>query len=596
MRSRFPAFSSRALQRHLGMPEKAELWTAAFLFVAAIFCKLWNVFRYQFDSDESQHLHVIWAWTHGFVQYRDVFDNHMPLFQLLCAPLLALMGERAAVLYWMRLLMVPLYLLTAWCLYRLGAVAFSRRTGVWAVGLLAGMSVYQFCSTEFRTDNLWALLWFLCLLVLVRNPFTVQSFITGGLLLGLCFAVSMKTLLLLAAIVSAMGVAIALVGWRRLDLSARQVSLGAGVFVLCAAIVPALVMTFFAVKGVWPYFVHDVFAHNIEPTDRTGYLNLILLAAGLPVLLYGTRRFIRHETDPIVAFRHAFLLFVCGAYFLLMRSAWPHATRQNYLPFFPLLSLLCAAGLVQASEKLQARGPGSLRWIVRRFSLPAMVAVLVMFLDLGLRLPTTDETASEMNLVRDVLVLTKPRDYVFDCKGETVFRSRCVPDVFETITLGHMARGEVTHDIARRCIETNTRVAVIGGDIPRSDEDFIEANFLPVGNEVRVAGHFLPPVSAAHAAIPFHISMADDYEVLSATGPAAGLLDGTPLTGPRFLSAGEHAFEPDHPGPPLAVLWARAAGLHFSPFQPSANEHPIRSAEMHPPFLRPVHLFGRRSL
>ena len=46
--------------------------------------------HYQFDSDEPQHLHVIWGWVHGFVQYRDLFDNHMPLFQIVLAPVVAL--------------------------------------------------------------------------------------------------------------------------------------------------------------------------------------------------------------------------------------------------------------------------------------------------------------------------------------------------------------------------------------------------------------------------------------------------------------------------------------------------------------------------
>ena len=174
--------------------------------------KIWNVFLYQFDSDESQHLHVIWAWTHGLVQYRDVFDNHMPLFHLMCAPLLGILGEHPADLYWMRLLMVPLYGLSAWCVYRIGTIVFSRRIGLWAMLLASGISVYHFCSTEFRPDNVWTLLWFLCLLVFVSNPFAFRSFMVSGLLLGLCFAVSMKTTLMLAAILSAIGIAIALTG------------------------------------------------------------------------------------------------------------------------------------------------------------------------------------------------------------------------------------------------------------------------------------------------------------------------------------------------------------------------------------------------
>src|ERR1700676_214435 len=47
------------------------------------------------NSDEPQHLHVVWAWANGMLPYKDVFDNHSPLFQAISAPLFALLGKRA---------------------------------------------------------------------------------------------------------------------------------------------------------------------------------------------------------------------------------------------------------------------------------------------------------------------------------------------------------------------------------------------------------------------------------------------------------------------------------------------------------------------
>src|SRR5437764_6107074 len=76
-----------------------------------------SFFRYRFDSDEPQHLHVAWGWTAGLVQYRDVFDNHAPLFHILSAPLLRLLGERENILAYMRAPMVPLFVIvivTTW--------------------------------------------------------------------------------------------------------------------------------------------------------------------------------------------------------------------------------------------------------------------------------------------------------------------------------------------------------------------------------------------------------------------------------------------------------------------------------------------------
>jgi hypothetical protein len=295
-----------------------------------------------------------------------------------------------------------------------------------------------------------------------------------------------------------------------------------------------------------------------------------------------------------VAFRRAFLCLACGTYFLLMQTVWRHATRQNYLPFFPLLALICVAVLFNASEKLRERS--LLPHLLLQFPLAAIVATLVMFLDLAPRLPVTDEAADEIGLVRDVLTLTTPDDHVYDCKGETVFRPRSVRYVLETITLGRIERGEIAYDVERCCLETHTRVAVIGGEIPKKDESFIDANYVPVGHDVRVVGSLLKPASSANETIHFRVSLPDRYEIIAQNSAVIGLLDGTQYEGARFLGAGEHRFEPGTPSPPLAVLWAPAAERHFNPFNHSANADPVRAAETHPPFLRPAVAFKHWSL
>jgi hypothetical protein len=96
---------SSAVARRGELTHAAPYAGAAALLVLRIYCAL----TLPTNSDEPQHLHVVWAWTEGLLPYRDVFDNHAPLFQLLCAPLLAWLGERAAIVARMRLSMIPLY-------------------------------------------------------------------------------------------------------------------------------------------------------------------------------------------------------------------------------------------------------------------------------------------------------------------------------------------------------------------------------------------------------------------------------------------------------------------------------------------------------
>src|SRR4051812_14792198 len=118
-------------------------------------------FRYRFDSDEPQHLHVAWGWTRGLVQYRDYFDNHTPLFHLLFAPLLALLGERADILLYMRAPMLIFWAVVLACTFILARRFYDARIAAAATVLLSLFPPFFLKSLEFRNDNLWSALWML---------------------------------------------------------------------------------------------------------------------------------------------------------------------------------------------------------------------------------------------------------------------------------------------------------------------------------------------------------------------------------------------------------------------------------------------------
>src|SRR5947209_10427369 len=93
-------------------------------------------FHYRFDSDEPQHLHVAWGWTAGLLQYRDVFDNHAPLFQILTAPILRIVGERPDVLLFMRVPMLLPFAAIVAGTYILGRRLYSHHIAIWSAVLL----------------------------------------------------------------------------------------------------------------------------------------------------------------------------------------------------------------------------------------------------------------------------------------------------------------------------------------------------------------------------------------------------------------------------------------------------------------------------
>lgn len=582
-----PSLARRAAD-YFGMTGRIELLIAALLSALLLLIRFWDIFRYRFDSDESQHLHVVWAWTQGLVQYRDAFDNHMPLFQLLCAPLLGLVGQHANDLFWMRLLMCPLSLLSGWMLYRLGAVVFSRRVGIWGAILVSYYAPYQLCSTEFRPDSLWALLWLLCLFVLMNGRLSVRRSLAAGLMLGLCFGVSMKSTIMLLTLGLAATMALLTVGWRRVGLREKEIAANLAAFLGAAAIVPVAIATFFAAKGIWPQFRYCVFEHNLvsaAPSAKTN-LHLLILPATLPILFWLTRNLAAGEMQVGPAFRRAFFFAITGAYPIVLFSFWNHITRQDYLPFSPLVALF----LVELLLSRPALLPFGSRWRTpyltsKRvyFPAPAVAALCLLLLNLGPQLPRRNEARREIALVREVLALAQPSDYVFDRKGETVFHPRSFYYVMEGLTLERLKRGLLVDDVDQRCVETRTCVAVVGGGMPKEDRNFLETNYFQVGPGVRVAGYLLNPKTPAAPDIQFNVAIPAPYEVVASHSSVAGLLDGVPYQGSRFLAPGQHDFRPANPGQLLALVWSQAAERHFTPFSrvALASHHSARAGHAH---------------
>ncbi len=109
----------------------------------------------RFDTDEAQHLHVVWGWAHGMLPYRDFFDNHVPLFHVLCVPFYLLMGDRADLLIWARMAMLPIFLLCLLCAWMTARAVFGQRAALWtAVGVCLWPQFLD-CTAQFRTDDLW---------------------------------------------------------------------------------------------------------------------------------------------------------------------------------------------------------------------------------------------------------------------------------------------------------------------------------------------------------------------------------------------------------------------------------------------------------
>jgi hypothetical protein len=589
---------------------RREKWIAGILLVLALALRCFYIFHYRYDSDEPQHLHTTWGWTQGLLQYRDFFDNHTPLFHILFSPLVAALGERTNILDFMRFAMVPLWFVCWWCVWKIGAALFSRRVGMWATVLISLLPWWFFPALEYRTDNLWTPLWLGAVATFVCGTYSRRRAFAGGMLLGLCFAVSLKTSLL-CAVLALVTVVTPLIVARRLDFTLPGRVLAAVWPVLAGMVIaPALVAGYFAMRGAWAPFLYGTIQHNILPDvdsrNHPLYLRFVFPVA-LPFLLAAAVWIARRAPDDARALRRAGLFLLAGFYFTGLYTFWTLLTRQDFLPFYPLLAVLAAAGLLCLSARFLPRHQ-------------ACVLVALGLLEIGLvlggrppfkmytvksegdlskatgtamlvvtgKIAWVDETQREREILDEVLQLTKPGEYVMDFKGESVFRRRAFYYVMEPLTYYRMRHEMIPDTVAEDLVRTHTYV-VLNQDrwYPKKGAEFIGQNYLAVGKlpkdlrgfpfldfgsivvagRMRVAGKVIANrPTAEKETIRFEVAVPASYVLRGDNGHVlSGTLDGTPLTGPRDLAAGPHEFKPDAPDTQVAIFWSRAAELGFLP-------------------------------
>ncbi len=529
---------------------RGERATVVGIAVLSLIVRALAYFRYRFDSDEPQHLHVAWGWTAGLLQYRDLFDNHAPLFHMLTAPILRLVGERADVLLYMRAPIVLLFAVVLACTYILGGRLYSNTVGIWAVILLSLFPVFFLKSLEYRTDNLWVALWCVSLVVLTGGQLTNGRMFIFGLLLGAAAATSMKTSLLIITLAMS-----ALVAWlfgheeRNLRIVVPAV--------LGILIVPAIVAGYFAARGAWRNLLYSVIEFNAQIASSTPARDLwIKRATFVPVVLLilwiAWRKRPPAQHDPIVGWRF-FFAFATAFFSVALLSFWILISPRDYLVVLPLLAIFFAAAI----DRLDIRLP---LYIATSF----IFVGAIWYYTHGFE----DGTTEHITMMGQVLGLTRPGEPLLDLKGETIYRQRPYYYIFEFITRRLMYRGVITDTIPEDVVRTQCHVAQADGVFfaPRG-RAFLRENFLDVGR-LRAAGQWIQDDGSFTIAVP------GSYVILISAGEATGALDGSPYRGQRMLATGRHTFVTSGVKELLACLWAPAFIRGYSPFHLRDREFP----------------------
>ena len=479
-------------------------------------------FRYRFDSDEPQHLHVAWGWTQGLLQYRDLFDNHAPLFHILTAPLLAMVGERTTVLFWMRLPMLVLWAVVLWATFVIARLLYDERVAAWAALIHAVIPTFFLKSLEYRTDNLWNALWMLAAVTLMSGRFFL-----AGLLLGLAMTTSMKTTALILTLLMAAAIA-------------RTLQRGYVLLLAGTVIPPALVALYFWWRGAWASLVYCVVTYSGEVAATWDPMAVWLRRAfWIPAMIATV--VIARQYREVPRWRY-FWGVATAAFAINMASFWILLSPRDMLPFLPFLAIFAVAALRQRPALITA------------------TAVVCLALTTYYANNFRNGTRQYTTMLNQVLKLTRPGEPLMDLKGETVYRRRPYYYIFEAIGRRVLQRHMIPDNVPEAIVDARCYVTQADGPFfSARTRQFLREQFLDVGR-LRAAGSLIRDDGTFTIAVP------GDYVVIDHQGQAAGTLDGTPYAGPRPLAAGLHRFARASAGEGVAVLWAPAFQRGFSPF------------------------------
>ena len=541
----------------------------SFLVLAALVLglKVLAIYHLRSDSDETQHAHVVWGWVTGGLQYRDFFDNHMPLFHMACAPLMALFGERADIMVLLRWAMFPLYLVSLWAVYRLTALLYSCRAAPWTTLCAAALWKFFYTSTEFRTDQLWTAFWLLSLVVAVGGNFTVRRAFAFGLLAGLSGAVSVKIVPLMVGLGTATVVAMAL-AWRRGDRTGLAQTVAALAAMAAGAVIaPAAMVLYFWWHGAFWNMYYCVLKHNLAPgLKRWGHLwvNRGYYPLSLPVLAAFGWLIFRQTPETRLAVRRTIILLTPWFYLTLLLSYWPDITREDDLPYIPLTPLSAIPLLVLAGAAVRNE---QWRRNLLTYGLPAVALCDVAF-TWQMQNLREDRLRVTTHNIADVLALTKPDDYVMDDKGDYVYRRRAYYWVLEPITKTWVRLGKIPANIPQRLTETGAKICSMQIGRPGSlAAQFIVSNYIlfdPQTRDMGVLGKIIGS-GAADGTFSFDVIIPQTYAVVTETGRLAGELDGKPYTAPVWLEAGKHEFHRTEGAGRTAIFLDDAYAKGYSP-------------------------------
>jgi hypothetical protein len=265
----------------------------------------------------------------------------------------------------------------------------------------------------------------------------------------------------------------------------------------------------------------------------------------------------KHDAQPDRGRRRLFFLAVTGFFCPLLFSFWPLVSKQDFLPFYPLLMLTVACPLVGLGKWIESKTRLPI------FLFPFLIVCWQVASILRAHPPLKQTNQENVQIIADTLNLTHRGETVLDAKGQTIYRPRPYYYVFEQLTREQVERGELLDDAPTRLIAARTPVVIESHWLTQATGRFVTQNYISVG-AVLVLGKRVAPKPVGQ--VNFEIVIPEKYTVVGRNGQVSGTLDGMDISGPHDLSAGTHDLVLSSPEQSVAIVWSRAIEKGYSPF------------------------------
>lgn len=491
-----------------------------------------------FDPDEFAYLHWTWLVAHGFYPYRDFFFYIIPGFPWLLSPILWLTGESTNFLLASRIFMVFIYGSCAGAVYTMTKKIIDRNLAPNAgmtTALLTTLIFLTFPVTidktiDIRPDMAMLLLFFTSAW-LILQPEKVRPFEAKILISGMVFGGSVLVLpKILFSLPALMYLLVSHNNFIRPGLALRQaqgkhqgvVFNSLPTWIMGAGIVGLGFVGYLVIHNLIPQAITSITKDSLAVTSGKGSFSPILLLSPYPLIYLSTGGislpWAVNSGIWMVGIAGLLLLFTLNRHWAVF---WGLFVAGNILfvvlfpvPYVQYLLPLSVAGSVLAGYALSVipdwiRNPVPKKHWIPTFAgmTNPIISILLpfalfisFFIQYRERIAPGANNKEQLQVIRDVLQVTKPDETVYDMVGSYVFRpdgyyicchpyaefvhKRDAQGTFDKLSVNQALRLSLRKSLIARQTKflVMDRVGFVFWKSLDEDKAFLLTNYLPMGN------------------------------------------------------------------------------------------------------------------